>query len=387
MKILLISDCHMRQINGVVTSTMALQKGLIELGHDVRILCPSYTSGFKFKDKVFGIPSVRTKFLHHDVRVPIPGIAKRVLSKFRLWKPDIIHTQTEFYMMQIAIWTSKKYDIPLVHTYHTMWGDSQYLRKYTRGLIKEELAAKQICRRVEKADIIITPTQKTKDALIDYGVTKSIEIIPTGIEFPDFTQAEREKIKTELRNKFNILKDDKVLIYIGRVSAEKNVEEIIDFTNRIRRTDPKIRLVIVGGIFNNSYKELINNHSSHINFLGTVSPKEVKKYYLLGDIFVTASITETQGLTYIEAMSSKIPVLCRYDDCINDLIVNGETGFMYHDYYEFQKYCLELLDNQDLREKIAESAYESLDKYSIPTFAKSVEKIYLGQFNEKNFIF
>jgi len=371
----------MRQINGVVTSTLALKSGLTQLDHDVRVLCPSYSSRFKYENRIFGVPSIKTKFIHDDVRIPIPGIAKNIINRFHEWKPDVVHSQTEFFMMQIAFRICQRHNISLVHTYHTMWTDPQYLNTYTKGLLAEKLIIKHLKGRLERANRLIVPTDKTKDLLLGYNVKIPIHVIPSGIEFKEYSDFEKLQIRKSLRRKFRICDSSKVLIYIGRVSSEKNIEEIIDFAIRVNREDSNIQLVIVGGgknidKFRQLALELSKDSMSPVKFLGPVPTEEVSKYYLLGDIFVTASTSETQGITYFEAMAAGIPVLCRKDSSLNEIIANQRSCYMYNDYLEFSRYCHNLLHSSDLKRQTADLAIKISKKYSVRRFAESALKVY-----------
>lgn len=114
-------------------------------------------------------------------------------------------------------------------------------------------------------------------------------------------------------------------------------------------------------------------------FTGMVSPQQVPDYYAAGDIFVSASQSETQGLTYMEAMSSALPVLCRADECLADVITDGENGLLYHNEEEFLSRYERLSRDAAYRRSIGLSAERSIAaRYSVEAFAGSCLMVYSG---------
>ena len=121
----------------------------------------------------------------------------------------------------------------------------------------------------------------------------------------------------------------------------------------------------------------------NIIFTGIVKPEDTPKYYAAGDIFINASLSETQGLTYIEAMSCSLPVLCRYDTCLEGVMENERNGFVYKNREEFIRYALMLSGKKEIRTSVGNNARKTVvDKYSSDTYVKSCEKLYLSVLNE-----
>lgn len=384
MKVLITTDTYLPMINGVVTSILNLHKQLKELGHDVRILTLSQ-KGYDYVDgDVYYLKSFRLH-IYPDARVRRPFNSK-LINEIIEWSPDIIHSQTEFTTMIDAKTIASKLKIPQIHTYHTMYED--YLQYFLRGkVINRPRAAKLTKLLLNSMDGVIAPTEKVENALREYGVETHVSIVPTGIDLSKFQKPFSEHERDALREKYGFNNENKVLMYLGRIAKEKNIEEIIDLFNSSCRNDDKYRLLIVGGgpyisILKDQVRQL--NIENKVAFAGMVSPDQVYKYYKIADIFVTASTSESQGLTYIEALACGCPVLCKYDRCIDGIIIDNKTGFTYDNAEEFNN-KLKLI-NKELLKKMKCNCLEKSKEYSKETFGKKVEKIYTELIDSKKYV-
>lgn len=375
MKILITSDYYEPEINGVVTSIKNLKKGLEKDGHEVRVLTLAYNVHEEKKNEVYYIGSFSVAMIYPNARIVIPRIY-RLIKELIDWKPDVIHSQCEFSTFQYAKYISKKTGAPIVHTYHTVYeGYTHYFcpsKKFGRK------AVSKFTRQVsKKTSAFIVPTQKMYDMLEGYHVKTAMKIIPSGINI-DMFQNNRQESRKKVRDKYGIKEDDCVLLFLGRLAKEKNINELIDM---LSSTDMyKMRLMIVGdGPCRKELEEQcrLNGMEDKTVFTGMISPDEVSDYYLAGDIFVNASTSETQGLTYMEAMASGLPILCRFDHCLDGVVENGKNGFLYNNENEFHYYLNYLIDNIIQRKSIGEKAKIAIqDKYSVEAFTKSCEELY-----------
>lgn len=384
MKVLITTDTYLPMINGVVTSILNLHKQLKELGHDVRIITLSQ-KGYDYVDgDVYYLKSFRLH-IYPDARVRRPFNSK-LINEIIEWSPDIIHSQTEFTTMIDAKTIANKLKIPQIHTYHTMYED--YLQYFLKGkIINRPRAAKLIKLLLNSMDRVIAPTEKVKNVLKEYGVETQVSIVPTGIDLSKFQKPFSEQERNALREKYGFNKENKVLMYLGRIAKEKNIEEIIDLFNSSCCEDDNYRLLTVGGgpylnILKAQVKEL--NLQNKVVFTGMVSPDQVYKYYKIGDIFVTASTSESQGLTYIEALACGCPVLCKYDKCIDGIIIDNKTGFTYDNAEGFNN-KLKLI-NRELLQKMKYNCVEKSEEYSKETFGRKVEKIYEELIYSKKYV-
>lgn len=376
MKILITSDTYSPMVNGVVTSTINLYKELKKQGHDVKVLTLSSTGKSYVENDIYYLKSVAVR-VYPGARIGAT-INDKLLKNIIQWKPDIIHSQTEFSTLVYARYIVKKLSVPHVHTYHTMYED--YLKYIFKGkLLKKENLKKIVRRLLNKMDLIIAPTVKVKETLINYGVYTHISVIPSGIDLSKFMIDIYDEEKQMLRSMLNIKRNEKVIVYVGRIGEEKNIEEVITNFTELYNIDKKVKLIIVGG---GPYLEILkdvaieNKIQDQIIFTGMVTPKEIYKYYKIGDVFVTASTSETQGLTYVEALSCGLPVLCKYDQCIDNVIVNTYNGYAYRTKEEFIHEALKILNDAAYRNKLSQNALSKAKEFSKEVFGEKVSEQY-----------
>jgi len=181
----------------------------------------------------------------------------------------------------------------------------------------------------------------------------------------------------ENKEKLGIPLENLVLIYVGRLAKEKNLKELIEFMSNLESN--KVSLLIVGDGPERYELEDMAHHicgSSNIVFTGRVDRDDVNEYYQMADIFVSASTSETQGLTYIEALANGVPLLCRKDDCLDNVLYNYENGFQYSSYMEFQAFLKYFIENEELKINYKNFSREVAQRYSKEKFAENVEKVY-----------
>ena len=377
MKILITSDWYYPIVNGVVRSILNLKGYLESQGHDVRVLTLSNSTDSYYLDSVYYIGSVGAGKIYPDARVTATLRNKLVLELID-WKPDVIHSQCEFSTFFIARKIANKTDAPIVHTYHTVYED------YTKYFSPSERVGKKVIgvfsRAIaEKVDTVVVPSKKTEDILLGYGVDEEkIKIIPTGIEIDDLQD------KNALREKYGYGKDDKIMLYLGRLAYEKKIEELIDYFEKIDYENLRF-LIVGGGPYLKKLKEYAKDNNKEIDFVGMVDPSCVKDYYQLSDIFASASQSETQGLTYFEALSNGVIALCRKDTCLEKVIIDDFNGYQYETYDEFEDKLIEYLDHEDERNEMQKNARKyAVENFSIESFGKKCEKEYERLINKVN---
>lgn len=231
---------------------------------------------------------------------------------------------------------------------------------------------------LDYAQFIIAPTDKVKALLLDYGVNKEIFVVPTGIDLRKFEMPCDPAKLNQLRERIGIPHQSKVAIMVGRLAKEKNMEEIISFISRLG--NPNITLLIVGDGPHRARLEQYarqSNAAARIVFTGMVKPDEIADYYRLGDVFVSASSSEAQGLTYIEALAAGIPALCRKDPCLDSVIEDGINGWQYSSYAQFSDRLEAMLYQDWLHKKLSKNARaKAMREYSSIMFANKVSEIY-----------
>ncbi|MDO4474695.1 MAG: glycosyltransferase family 4 protein [Eubacteriales bacterium] len=374
MKILITTDWYVPAVNGVVTSVLNLEKELRKKGHEVKILTLSQNRHSHVSGHVTYIGSVGAGKIYPNARVRI-AVRSKYVTEIMEWQPDIIHSQCEFSTFLYARHIAKVLNIPIVHTYHTVYEDyTHYFSPF--GIIGKKAVRTFSRWCADSCEVIIVPTEKVKELLESYGIDAEIQVIPSGINLDKFNPKRIEK--DCLRNEISgISEEDFVCVYIGRLAKEKNIDELITMHHDMK--EPNVKLLIVGdGPDRENLEKLVEKYgmTDCVIFTGMVSPKDIEKYYKLGDVFVSGSTSETQGLTYVEALASGLPVVCRQDKCLDGVIEDHFNGYQYTDSEEYQKWIFMLLKDAEFRETMSYNALLSSKKFGSDCFVNAVEELY-----------
>ena len=378
MKILITTDLYTTNTNGVVTSVQNLFDELTARGHDVKILTISDTLHSHREGPITYIRSVSLEKVYPNVRMPV-SYRHQLIQELIDWKPDVVHSQCEFFSYQFARRISKITGAPIVHTYHTLYEQyvTSYLipsRRFSSALVKF-LSRK----RLKRVSTLIAPTQKVENTLQGYGLTSPIEIVPSGISLEQHRQRLDPEARLEKRRSLGISDDDLVMLNLGRLGGEKNLGELIQLFAEARKENDALKFLIVGDGPAREALEALSRKlgvDHHVIFTGMVPPSEVQAYYQLGDVFVSASTSETQGLTYIEAAANGLPLLCRQDDCLADVLEEGENGYEYTSAEEFLKAIDAMMDDRSWRAAAAHRSEEIAASFDKKAFGEAIENVY-----------
>ena len=378
MRIGLFTDTYPPFINGVSTSVLMLKQGLEKLGHEVYVVTVNDESfSYKEEDGVLKIPSFPIGLMNFRQSGIYPLKALKIIKK---WKLDIIHSHTEFSIGTFARLISKQLNIPLVHTYHTMY--EEYIYYITKGYF--DSASKKLVEYLtlflcdKTIDELIVPTEKAKELFKDkYKVKRDVYVIPSGIDTTRFYKENIDKNEIiNLKKDLGLKKTDFIVLYVGRIAKEKSIDFLI---NSVLKQIPKAKMIIVGD--GPDIKDLIDLSKKEgledkIIFAGKAPWTDVPKYYSLCDVFVTASKTETQGLTVMEAMGASKPVVAIRDESFELMITDKKDGLFFDDEKSYVDMIYEVYKNKKLRDEISFNARLTADKYSPYNYAKNVLKVY-----------
>lgn len=381
MRIGLFTDTYPPFINGVSTSVLMLKQGLEKLGHEVYVVTVNDESfSYKEEDGILKIPSFPIGLMNFRQTGIYPIKAFNIIKK---WKLDIIHSHTEFSIGTFARLISKQLNIPLVHTYHTMY--EEYIYYITKGYFNS--ASKKLVEYLtlflcdKTIDELIVPTEKTKELFKDkYKVKRDVYVIPSGIDTTRFYKENIDKNEIiNLKKDLGLKKTDFIVLYVGRIAKEKSIDFLINNFNSVLNRIPKAKMIIVGD--GPDIKDLIDltrkkGLENKIIFTGKAPWTDVPKYYSLCDVFVTASKTETQGLTVMEAMGASKPVVAIRDESFELMITDKKDGLFFDDEKSYVDMIYEVYKNKKLRDEISFNARLTADKYSPYNYAKNVLKVY-----------
>lgn len=376
MKILIASDWYAPVINGVVTSVVNLERELRALGHEVRILTLADSRISRREGSVTYLGSLPAREIYPEARVAL-RIRDRLIRELIDWAPDVIHTQAEFSTFVVARRIASRLRVPLVHSYHTVYEDYTHYFSPSRRLGRAAVAVftRESLRGVDR---VIVPTRKIADLIAGYGVRNPVAVIPSGIDLSRFDAPRDEGVCAAMRSTLGLPHDAQVLVSVGRLAKEKNLEELIGFLAQLDRRD--VHLLVVGdGPHRAALEEAAVTYGvqERVRFVGMVAPHEVALYYRLGDVFVSASNSETQGLSYIEALATGTPALCRDDACLEGVLSDGENGWRYRTFEEFERRLETMLPGSELHARMGATARElAVRDFSSRSFAVRVLEQY-----------
>lgn len=385
MKIGIFTDTFYPEINGVATSCLNLYKELERRGHTVHVYAPKCKGWEEHQSEcVHYLESAQFIFLR-DRNVALPGVGTvRQALDIHF---DVVHTNSEFIMGFLGRYIAKHTGCPRIHTYHTAWEDYTYYITHGIG----DNAARNIAKRYsewwcDRFDQVIVPTAKTENLLRQYGVETPIEIIPSGMELRRFypENHSREEI-ARTRLECGIPEGKRVLLNIGRLAKEKNVEQILRIFPALHEKVPDVHLLIIGeGPLRSHLEEQVRSLglTDFVSIVGSKPWEEIDRFYAAGDVFVSASHSETQGLTYIEAAASGLCVCAVDDPCLLGVFRDGVSAVLSGDSDQDLLSSL-MLAFSPLGSRIRKNAVAATRPYSTQQFAQRVEAVYRKAIEER----
>lgn len=385
MKIGIFSDTFYPEINGVATSCLNLSKELERRGHEVHVYAPKCKGWENFQSEHYHyLESAQFIFLK-DRNVAFPGVG--TIRQALDMHFDVVHTNSEFVMGILGKFIAKHTGCARVHTYHTAWEDYTYYITHGIG----DKGAQAIARKYsewwcDRFDRVIAPTEKTENLLRQYGVETPIEVIPSGMELRRFYPENHSASEiAQTRAECGVPEGKRVLLNIGRLAKEKNVEQIIRVLPELHKRCPDVHMVIIGeGPLKADICQQVQQLGlgDCVSVVGAKPWEQIDKYYAIGDVFVSASHSETQGLTYIEAAAAGLCVCAVNDPCLLGVFQDGVSAVLSGDSDG------ELLDSLTLSFSpvgtgIRKNAVAATRPYSTQQFAERVEGCYLRAIEER----
>lgn len=383
MNIALFTDTYPPFINGVSTSCYNLAETLKAHGHQVLVVTPRSSKGkFEVRNGIVFVPGLEMKKLYGYRLTRI--YSNKLFQIVKAFKPDVIHNQTDSTIGQCSKIIAHLLKVPIIYTYHTAYEDYTYY--VTHGFF--DRIARKIIRSYSQivannSTEFITPSVKTKEYMRYSGSDIYVNVIPTGIDFSIFAD---DKVDVERSNKFRkehgIKEDTKTFLILGRIAKEKSMDVSLRGFAKYHELYPNkdIKMIVVGnGPQKPELEQLVKTLKiDHlVDFIGAVPASEVPFYYHLADIYTSASVTETQGLTFMEAMSSGAIVLARYDTNLSGTIIDNDTGFFFTGEQEFVDKVNRIFDmSKEELQTIRNNAYDIVDAYSIEKFYTSIMEVY-----------
>ncbi|MFO8141919.1 MAG: glycosyltransferase [Marinobacter sp.] len=378
MRVAMFTNNYLPFIGGVPISIERLRRGLEQLDDSTLIVAPRYRNQSEQESAVVRVPSLLAMGDKREFRLAnifLGQIRKRV----RAFRPDVIHLHHPFWLGSLGLFMAKRLGVPAIYTYHTRLEHYAHFVPLPGTLFRNLISHALIKRFANRCDSVIVPTDSTEEYLRMIGVTTPTFVQPTGIEFERFQSVDKEKIET-LREKLG-LTGQKVFVSVARLSNEKNIDFMIEAIDKLRQetTVPFQFLMIGDGHQRDRLQKKINslNLESHFRLAGAVEPQDMALWYSLGDAFLFASKSETQGMVILEAMSAGLPVVAVRSSGIDDVVHDGQNGFKTpENQARWVARAKQLLEDDELRGSLSQAARSFAADYSIEQFAKDVRTIY-----------
>lgn len=310
MRILFVSDVYFPRVNGVSTSIRTFRGDLASLGVETLLVAPSYPGAAADEDPgVIRVPAAGVPLDPEDRRFH-GGPLKRTLDVALAARVDLVHIQTPFVAHYAGVKFARAHGLPVVATYHTFFED--YLHHYVPVLprgVGRWMARRFTLSQCDDVAALISPSAPMRDALLAYGVTTPIEVLPTGLPATSYVRGEGARF----RERFGLPPKQPLLLYVGRVAYEKNIDFLLRAFVRVRAQRPDAIFVIAGeGPAREHLVKLAQTLgvADGVRFIGYLDRRtDLPDCYAAGDAFVFASRTETQGLVLLEAMAQGTPVV------------------------------------------------------------------------------
>lgn len=391
MKISIFTDAYEPHISGVTTSIKMLKTALEKMHHEVFIVTANLDNNkfiYDDKNRIIYLPGIKTGIYE----TKLTGIySKKAMKIIKNWHLDVIHSQTEFGIGYFSRIVAKKLNLPIVHTYHTLYED--YVHYVTHGHfnnLAKKLAikiTKYYCEK--KCDELIVPTDKIKDLFINkYNISQPINVIPTGIDIDKFKLTQNIKKEIEnIKKKYKIKDTDFIIGSVGRIAPEKSFDKLLYNIKEMIKVNTNIKVMLVGGGPDlDNLKELTKklHLEDYVIFTDKVNYDLVPAYFNTFNVIVSFSKTETQGLTIIEGLAASKPTICIEDDSFKAMIEPNYNGYLFKNDNEFKDYIFKLMNDKKLYKDMSTNARNSTYKYSKEVFASEVLKVYHKAIEKKS---
>ena len=385
MNIVIFTDTYYPDTNGIAVTTKTLVDLLKEHGHQVLLVTVAYDDKKPTNEayiRYISFPKNKKK----NLSTTINAFNMHIFKDIKAFKPDIIHNQTNGQIGQLGRYTSEKLKVPFVYTYHSHFEeyapyvDSNFFNRMARARERRNFQ-----RMVNASTEFIAPSLKIKNYLRKKGVDRYINVISTGIDVDKFEIDEMvKKDQKYLHKKFGIDDDTKVIMYVGALSQEKNIDLLVNSYKKFLDSNVnnhKTVLLIVGEgeqlePLTNLVKQL--GIEDKVLFGGKVNHDKIKSYYDFAYIFVTASTSETQSISTMEAMTCRCLVLVKDDETLVGLIERDKNGFTFNDDLQFALELERILSlSSDEVERIKKAAYKTIcSNFSLENYYEKSMEVY-----------
>jgi len=372
LSIALFSDSALPVLNGVSVSIDALVGELRSRGHSVHIFTTSFPGHRDDDPNTHRFLSINTPWTS-GYPLAVPPFYP-LLREFRKHQFDLIHTHTPFTVGFVGLRWAESHEIPIVTTYHTNYDKYAYYMPFTPKRYLRYKIAKHLNFYYNSVRHVMTPSEASRRWLLRHSVRTPITVIPTGVPAPKMID------RPEARAALGLLPEQKLVLYAGRIAREKNIGVLLRAMQAAFQRDPDLLLMVVGdGPAREEYSLLARKLGigDRVKFVGFVERSEVDSFYAAADLFAFSSMTETQGLVVLEAMSYGLPALVVQGGGAGAAVRDGENGYLLrNDPGEFAERLLNVLSDDVLYTKLSDGARATGREHTVPRMSDRVLDVY-----------
>ncbi|AHH12477.1 1,2-diacylglycerol 3-glucosyltransferase [Borrelia hermsii YBT] len=383
MKIAIFTDTYLPNKNGVATSIKQIKEGFERKGHTVYIFCPQSQKSDLREEHIYRCFSIKlNRTLDANLAFPNEIKIKNIIQEY---KPEIIHTHSEFTMGKIGKKLALQYNIPIVHTNHTMWDYYLHYLGIFKYLVKPD---KMMKRFYDQIHHFIYPSTKAHDKYFHLAKNADYKIIPNGVDRKLFIKNLSQEKKQEILNKYGISTNDKIIISVGRINKEKNICLLMEHLKKLLIENKNCKLILIGrGKEETKVRQFRKQYGleKQIILIGTIPWEKMYYYYKISDVFASLSKSEVYPMTIIEALTAGIPAVLINDIIYKDVIHQGKNGFLINNYEDIYKYMKEIIENDEKLQTLKKTTEETSMMFSSSLFIEKIEQYYTEIINNSRY--
>lgn len=366
MRIAIFTNTFRPFLGGVTRSIETFVREFRRRGHEVHLFAPRFEGYSDEEDGIYRVPAI-PRFNHTDFSLPVP-FSLKVRSIFDKIDPELVHVQHPFFLGEMGMHLGKNRGVPIVLTYHTQYERYSHYAPIDSDLVKRWIV--NVCSSFcNLCDMVVAPSSDIRNLLVKRGVQTRIEVIPTGIDLSLYRKPDREW----LRRRFGIGADKKLLVHVGRLAKEKNLDFLFRAVAQTMNSDKDVTFFLAGqGDQETELKSLAGRlgMEGRTVFYGKLGPRELADVYAGADLFVFSSETETQGLVILESMAAGTPVVAVDAPGVRDIVEDGVNGYLTPSAPEaFSQKILMLLHAPEKRAALSRACVSTAERFSAANMA------------------
>jgi glycosyltransferase involved in cell wall biosynthesis len=372
LRVAVFTDSALPILNGVSVSIDVMIRELRNQGHSVHLFCPKFPGHRESDPNTHRFPAVETPWTRGFPFAYPPYLG--MLREFRKNTFDVVHLHTLGIVGFVGLRWAESHELPVVATYHTLYDRYAHYVPYVPRRYMRFKIAKHTNYFFNCADRVITPSEASYRWLMRHDVKTPTTIIPTGVDRTFFGD------RAQLRHSFGVLPHQKILLYVGRLAREKNIEVLLDAAQLIFERDPDARLWLAGDGY---HREPLTRHAQalkigdRVKFLGFIPHEKIEELYAAADIFTFPSVTETQGLVVQEAMLHGLPTVAIGGGGASLAVTDGVTGHVVrNDPEDFADHVLGLLHDEASYDQMSLAAAREGRKFGVGSMVQAVLQVY-----------